>query len=191
MKDSSTQRTGNYEIDVTSNRAVRKWSRKELIGRILWFMIYPLFRLSPRPLWGWRRAILRCFGAQLGENVHVYPSVRIIIPWNIEIGDYAAVGDHAILYALGHIRIGARSVVSQGAHICAGTHDWRDATMPLIKSPITIGDDVWVCADAFVGPGAIIGRNAIVGARAVVVKDVPVGAIVAGNPARQIGLKAS
>lgn len=133
--------------------------------------------------------LLRTFGAKIGAEVHIYPSVRITIPWNLEIGDQAAVGDHAILYALGTIRIGARATVSQNAHLCAGTHDWRDASMPLVKAPLVIGEDAWVCADAFIGPGVVIGDGAIVGARAVTMKDVQPHSIVGGNPAQQIGTR--
>ncbi len=43
------------------------------------------------------------------------------------------------------------------------------------KPPITIVDQAWICADAFVGPGVIIGEGAVVGARAVVMKDVGLG----------------
>lgn len=131
--------------------------------------------------------LLRAFGAKVGANAHVYPSVRITIPWNLEIGEQAAVGDHAILYALGPISIGARATISQYAHLCAGTHDWRDAKMPLVKSPITISNDVWVCANAFIGPGVTVGANAIVGAASVAIKDVVPNTIVAGNPASPIG----
>ena len=59
--------------------------------------------------------------------------------------------------------------------------------MPLLKLPISIGDDAWICADAFVGPGVEVGPGAIVGARAVVVKNVEAWSIVAGNPARKVG----
>lgn len=170
--------------DVQANRSAHKWSRKELAGRLLWALAHPLFALSPRPLWGWRRYLLRLFGAQVGRQVHVYPNVRISIPWNVTIGEQSAVGDRAILYALGPISIGARATISQGAHLCAGTHDYSDPTMPLLKPPIVICDDAWICADAFVGPGVTIGPRAIVGARAVVVKNVPQDAVVAGNPAR-------
>jgi len=172
--------------DISSNRAARKWSRAELAGRLLWTIAVPLFRFSPRILWGWRRALLRAFGAKIGKYAHIYPTVRITIPWNIDIGEEAAVGDHAILYALGPIRIGARATISQYAHLCAGTHDWRDPAMPLVKTPIVIGDDAWVCANAFVGPGVTIGQRAILGAGAVTMKDVEAGAIVGGNPARRI-----
>lgn len=174
-------------IDVISNRATRKWSRSEQVGRVLWAIAGPLFRFSPRIFWGWRRMLMRAFGAKIGSNVHIYPSVRVTIPWNIVIGDEAAVGDHAILYALGPIRIGERATVSQYAHLCAGTHDWRDPAMPLIKAPLVIGDAAWVCANAFVGPGVEIGENAIVGAGAVTMKTVEADMIVVGNPAQVIG----
>ncbi|WP_305967646.1 MULTISPECIES: acetyltransferase [unclassified Mameliella] len=174
------------QIDVTANRAARKWSRREQAGRVLWALASPLFRYSPRPLWGWRRAMLRLFGAQVGRDVHVYPTVRITIPWNLVLEEGCAVGDRAILYALGPIRLGPRAAISQFAHLCAGSHDWRDPARPLIKPPITVGADAWVCADAFVGPGVTVGEGAILGARAVVMKDCPPHAILAGNPARPI-----
>ncbi|UAB78975.1 acetyltransferase [Erythrobacter sp. SCSIO 43205] len=173
--------------DVASNRAATKWSTEAKIGRLLWAMCNPLFRLSPRPFWGWRRMLLRAFGAKVGADAHIYPTVRITIPWNLDIADGCAIGDHAILYALGPIRIGPRATVSQYAHLCAGTHDWRDPLMPLIKAQIVVGADAWVCADAFVGPGVTIGNGAIVGARAVAVRDVAANVVSAGNPAKKIG----
>ncbi len=174
------------QTDVARNRRVRKYSRRENAARIMWIAAWPFFASSPRPMWGWRRIILRLFGAKVGANVHVYPTARITMPWNIEIGDQAAVGDRAILYALGQIVIGERATISQGAHICAGTHDISRPDRPLLKMPITIGDDAWVAADAFLGPGVTVGKGAIVGARSVVMKDVEPACVVVGNPARKI-----
>jgi putative colanic acid biosynthesis acetyltransferase WcaF len=125
---------------------------------------------------------LRRFGAQIGNGVYIHPTVRIMIPWNLHIADQATVGHLAILYALGPIHIGPRATVSQYAHLCAGTHDWRDPTRPLIKAPIYIAADVWVCADAFVGPGVKIGQGAVLGARGVAMKDLPASCIGFGNP---------
>ncbi len=173
--------------DVLTNRNAKKWSRKALLARVLWHSAFALFAWSPRPLWAWRRVLLRLFGARVGRDVHIYPSVRIKIPWNLTLGAQSAIGDGAILYSLGPITIGDRTTVSQGAHLCAGTHDYRDPTMPLLKLPIEIGAEVWICADAFVGPGVSVGERAIVGARAVVMKDVEADSIMAGNPAREIG----
>jgi putative colanic acid biosynthesis acetyltransferase WcaF len=119
--------------------------------------------------------------------VHIFSTVQIDVPWNLAIDDEAAVGDRAILYALGPIRIGARATVSQYAHLCAGTHDHRRSEMPLVKSPIEIGAGAWICAGAFVGPGVKVGDLAVVGARAVAMSDVPQATVVVGNPARHVG----
>ena len=179
-----TAGASDVKLDVEANRTARKWSRNELIGRMLWDLAHPLFAFSPRPLWCWRRALLRLFGARIGRQVHIYPTVRITIPWNLSIGKDSAIGDRAIVYALGPISIGERATISQGAHLCAGSHDYGDPTMPLLKPPIVIGNEAWICADAFVGPGVTVGPRAIVGARCVVMKDVATDLIVAGNPAR-------
>jgi len=174
-------------MDIDQNRTASKWSRKELIGRVLWAAIQPFFRFSPRLLWGWRRFLLRFFGAKIGKQVQIHPTVRIFIPWNLEVGDWSSVGFDALLYNLGPLRLGASVTVSQRAHLCGGSHDFRDPAMPLLKLPITIEDEAWICADAFVGPGVTVGARAVVAARAVAVKDVDAEAIVGGNPAASIG----
>jgi len=174
------------DLDIAANRRARKWSRGELAGRALWDMSQFLFRLSPRQLWGWRRTMLRLFGARIGRDVHLHPTVRITVPWNLDIGDYAAIGDNVQLYNLGPITIGPKATVSQNAHLCAGTHDYASVDLPLVKATIGIGEGAWVCADAFVGPDVAVGEFAIVAARAVAVKDVPAWTIVAGNPAKPV-----
>lgn len=171
-------------VDVSANRAARKWTRKELLGRLIWEGLRgPLFAWTPRQLWGWRAFVLRMFGARIGRNVQIHPSVRIAVPWNLEVGDYSAVGDRAILYSLGLISIGQSVTVSQNSHLCAGSHDYTRSDMALTKPPISIEDGAWICADAFVGPGTKIGKRAIAAACAVVVKDVPDETVVGGNPA--------
>jgi len=131
--------------------------------------------------------LLRMFGARIGNNVHIHPSVRVFIPWNLSIGDWSSLGFETLVYSLGPVAIGSRVTISHGSHLCAGSHDFRDQAMPLLKLPITIDDDVWVCADAFIGPGVRISTGAVVGARGVVTKNVAPWTIVAGNPAREIG----
>ena len=175
------------ELDIDTCRSRRPYSRWEYLGRVLWALTTPLFRFSPRPLFGWRRMLLRLFGAKVGRDVHVYPSARIYLPWHLRLGDQASIGEWALIYNLGPIAIGARATISHRAHLCAGTHDYRDPALPLLREPIEIGAQAWICADAFVGPGVKIGEGAIVGAAGVVVKDVPAWQIVAGNPARVIG----
>jgi len=109
------------------------------------------------------------------------------VPWNLRVGDNTAVGDGVILYSLGRIELGRDVTVSQGAHLCAGTHDYRKTDLPLVKATIAVGDGAWICADAFIGPNVVVGEHAILGARAVAVSNVDAWTIVGGNPARVIG----
>jgi putative colanic acid biosynthesis acetyltransferase WcaF len=126
------------------------------------------------------------FGAKIGNNVHIYNSAVIYMPWNLEIGDWSAIGEYAFIYNLGKVTIGNRVTISHRAHLCAGTHDYTDPAMPLLKTPIIISDQAWVCTDAYVGPGVTVGEGAVVGACAVVVKDVEKWGIAVGNPAQVV-----
>jgi putative colanic acid biosynthesis acetyltransferase WcaF len=173
-------------LDIAANRRASKYSPKEQMLRVLWGGGRWAFRLIPRPLYGLRRAILRCFGAKIGANVNVSPTARIYFPWMLELGEFAAIGDEAFIYNLGPVIIGARATVSQRAHLCAGTHDYADPAMPLIRATIAIGADAWICADAFIGPGVTVGDGAVVGARGAVFRDVDPWTIVGGNPATVI-----
>lgn len=176
-------------MDIHANRAARKYSNSEQIRRVAWSCAQWLIRLSPRPCFAWRRAILRLFGARIGQHVHVYPSTRLYMPWNVEVGDWSALGEDVLIYSLGPVRIGRNATLSYRAHVCAGTHDLSDPAMPLIKPPVCIEDNAWVGTDAFIGPSVTVGAGAVIGARAVVVKNVAALSIVAGNPARVIGTR--
>jgi len=175
------------DLDIASNRAARKYTQGETVLRLTWLLAAVLFRYSPRPMFAWRRLLLRAFGARIGRHVHVYPSAQVEMPWNLEIGDWSAVGDQVILYSLGRISIGAQVTISQRAHLCAGTHDYRRVDLPLLRPPIRIEDKVWICSEAFVGPNVVVGEGAVIGARGVVVRSVSPWTVVAGNPARPVG----
>ena len=172
------------DLNIAANRTSVKYTGKEMASRMVWGLVRPLFRFSPRTFFGWRRFLLRLLGAKIGHQAHIYNSAIIYMPWNLVIGDYSSIGEWALIYNLGLINIGSCTTISQRAHLCSGTHDYTDPILPLLKPPIMIEDQAWVCADSFVGPDVTIGQGAIVGARAVVIKDVPPWTIVAGNPAK-------
>ena len=163
------------------------WTFRQNVKRALWMITTRLlFKPSFHNWYGWRRFLLRAFGARIGQGVRVRPSAMVEIPWNVEIDDGAVVGDFAILYSLGKITIGKRTVVSQYAHLCAGTHDHRYSDFPLVRPPITIGDDAWIAADSFVGPGVTVGARTVVGARSNVFVDLPDDVVAVGSPAKPI-----
>jgi putative colanic acid biosynthesis acetyltransferase WcaF len=84
------------------------------------------------------------------------------------------------------IHIGEKAIISQGAHLCAGTHDISDADFQLITKPIIIERGAWVAAEAFIGPGVVVKEYAVVGARAAVFRNADAFGIYVGNPAKFI-----
>src|SRR6266404_9561190 len=82
-------------LDIGRNRRARKYSWFEMFRRVSWGVGRLAFRFSPRPCFGWRRFVLRCFGAKIGAHVNMYPSTWIYFPWNLTVGDWSALGEHA------------------------------------------------------------------------------------------------
>jgi len=155
--------------------------------RWLWNIVYVLcFRYSPKPFHFWRRLILSIFGARIARDCHVYPKAKIWAPWNLIMDEKSCLADEVNCYSMAEIKIGRKAVVSQGAHLCAGTHDYENPRFPLQAFPISIGAKAWICTESFVGPGVTIGEGAILAARAVAMKDIPEWKVYAGNPCQLI-----
>ncbi|QUN30585.1 putative colanic acid biosynthesis acetyltransferase [Cupriavidus sp. KK10] len=164
------------------------FSLQNRIMRQLWNCAWLLlFRPSPRPFHAWRAGLLRLFGAHIGKHVHVYPAVRIWAPWNLEIGNHVGVADGVTLYNMDMITIGDYSVISQGAHLCGGSHDYNSQNFQLMAAPITLQSQVWICAEAFVSQGVTLPTGAVIAARSVVTRS-PKDAwtVYAGMPAKPI-----
>jgi putative colanic acid biosynthesis acetyltransferase WcaF len=163
-------------------------SRADKLRRLAWLCVQStVFRWSPVPMHAFRCSILRCFGARIEAPSNVYPTAVIWAPWNLEMKAGSCLGPRVVCYSVGPITLNAYALVSQGAHLCAATHDYRDPTFPLLVGAIEIGEKAWIAADAFIGPGVHVGALAIVGARAVVVRDVGPADVVVGNPIRVVG----
>jgi putative colanic acid biosynthesis acetyltransferase WcaF len=157
--------------------------RSSILVQLWWIVQSTVFGCSPQFMYGWRRAILRLFGAEIGRNVLIRPSVRVTYPWKLKIGDHTWIGDHVELYTLGAIQIGSNTVVSQGSYLCTGTHDYRDLSFAIRTQRIVVEDEVWIAAHAFISPGVRIGRGAVIGACSLVLTDVPEGVVAMGHPA--------
>lgn len=173
--------------DLAAHRRNHNYPTSVYVKRVIWGALKPLFRFSPRPMYGFRNWLLRRLGARVGARVITYPQTEIFFPWNLVVGDDSIISWDVKIYNLGPIEIGRHTLISQGVQLCAGTHDFRQPNLPLLTPPIQVGSGVWLCAGAFVGPGVKIGDHAVVGARAIVVRDVQPGDVVAGNPAKVVG----
>lgn len=105
-----------------------------------------------------------------------------LVGGTIRIGRYCQFGPNVAVYALNHPFNHVSSYVN---------HRLFDGRLKAgqIAEPVSIGSDVWIGHGAIVLPGMTIGNSAVVGAGAVVTHDVPDFAIVAGNPARAIGIR--
>lgn len=162
-------------------------SRMNQVVRFLWGLVWLIaYRPSPTAFHGWRRFLLRLFGAKISRRAYPYPSVKVWGPWNLEMEDMSCLGPDVNCYCVDKVVLCAGATVSQYSFLCTAGHDYRLPNRPMTTAPITIGQRAWVAADAFIGPGVRIGEGAIVGARASVFRDVDPWTVVGGNPARII-----
>ncbi len=157
------------------------WNR---VVRLVWVTVWLLLASwTPPALRGWRRWLLRLFGATMHPTANVYGSARIWLPSNLNVHAYGAIGPRAIVYCMAPIVIGRYAIISQGAHLCAGTHDIEDHNFELHARPIHIGERAWIAAEAFVGPGVNVGDGAVLGARGCAMRDLSAWTVYTGNPA--------
>ena len=161
------------------------WPPSQRVLRMLWEFCWVVFCVwTPKPMNEWRLFWLRVFDAKIHGKPFVHQRARILIPWNLTLHDRACLGDRANAYTLGEIEIGARATIAQEAYLSTGSHDFSQAGMPLVTAKITIGEDAFVGARAFVLPGVTIGARSVIGACSVVTHDVPENVIAAGNPCK-------
>ncbi|MGK9053108.1 DapH/DapD/GlmU-related protein [Neorhizobium petrolearium] len=161
------------------------WSLRMRVAMLAWEYCWLLFCVwTPKPANRWRLLVLRAFGAKIKGRPFVHQRARIQIPWHVTLHHRATLGDRSNLYSLGEIEIGARATVGQEAYICTGTHDFDEPSLRLVTAKITVEEDAFIGARAFVMPGITVGRYALVGACSVVTRDVEPFTVVAGNPAR-------
>jgi putative colanic acid biosynthesis acetyltransferase WcaF len=173
--------TSSPEIDLT--QSVSQWPIGVFCRRLLWQgVLKPLFRVLPGPANGLRIGLLRMMGANIGKRCLVSTGVDVLMPWNLELASCVALGKGVRVYNYDKVRIGRMTLVSQGAHLCTGSHDHTHPHMPLIWKPILIGEQCWIAAEAFLVPGVVVGNGCVVGARSVVTKNLPEWTVCAGNP---------
>ena len=108
---------------------------------------------------------------------------------DVVIGHHTRVGLHNTI--IGPVTIGNHVNLAQGITVTALNHNFSDPDKRIDEqgvstSPVTIGDDIWIGANAVILPGVTIGSHAVVAAGAVVTKDVPPHTLVAGVPAKVI-----
>lgn len=165
-------------------RQFLRLSRTERFKSFVWSIVrLTLFRWSPPLLNIWRRFLLRMFGCKIHDSVTIAPSTRIDFPWNLTIAQNVVIAHCVIINCMGKITIDKGTLISQYAHLCAGTHDYTQRDMKILRCPIYIGKNVWIAADAFVGPDVTIADGSLLAARSSAFHDLPAGQVCIGEPA--------
>jgi putative colanic acid biosynthesis acetyltransferase WcaF len=157
------------------------------VMRLIWQIVYLLlYRISPRPLHGWRAMLLRLFGAKMGKGCHFYPSGKVWAPWNLICEDCCTLGDQAEIYNPSLIYLESHCILSQQAYVCGGTHDYNDPNFPMISYNMRLGAYSWICARASVSPGVNVGEGAVLGLGSVASSDLEPWTVYAGVPAAKV-----
>jgi len=150
----------------------------------LWYLVRFIFFANPLPLPSFVRVgLLRIFGAKIGNGVVVRSNVNVTYPWRLTVGDDVWIGDDVLIISHGPVIIESSVCISQRAFLCAGSHRFHSPGFDLVTKPIIIRRGSWIASMAFVAMGVEIGPDSMVGAGAVVLKSVPPGTTVIGNPA--------
>ena len=134
---------------------------------------------------------LCCSLQQCGDHVRFEYPVALHQPGSIVIGDHVAINEFVHIWGGPGVTIGSRVMIGSHTAITAITHDYTQPCMfnVNIMRPVVIGDDVWIGTHVVIMPGVAIGDGAVIGAGAVVTKDVSSMAIVAGVPAKVLGMR--
>ena len=151
-----------------------------------WFFVgLPLMRCQLIPSSGFRRVLLRMFGAAVGSGVVIKPGVRVKYPWRLRVGDHSWIGEDVWLDNLGDIEIGSNVCISQGAYLCTGNHDWSDPAFGLRTGFIRIKDGAWIGAKVVICLDVCVAEGAVAAAGSVVMRSIGEREIWVGNPAAQ------
>ena len=135
---------------------------------------------------GYKRFLLRLFGARIGKGVVIKPSVQIKYPWKLEIGDHSWIGEHCWIDNLAQVRIGAHCCLSQRSMLLCGNHDYSKTTFDLITGDITLESGAWLGAGAMLGPGVTMGSHSVLAAMSMASSDLSPYTVYRGNPAVEV-----
>ena len=125
------------------------------------------------------------FGDILGEGSMVQPPLKGVCFDMVHIGKNVMIMPDCLMMSRGGITIEDGAMIAANVQLISNNHDLHDRQI-LICKPVRICKNAWIGAGATILPGVTVGENAVVAAAAVVTKDVPVNAIVGGNPAKII-----
>lgn len=184
MSKNNPQNGESVRLDLFTNPEFSRGASR--LTELCWVVISGLLVESWLPGSGWRRQLLRAFGAQIGEGVVIKPRVRVKFPWRLSIGDHSWIGEGVWIDNLAMVTIGSQCCVSQGAYLCTGSHDWSDRTFRLITRPIELGDGCWMGAKTSLAPGTQVAPGAVLTMGSMANGPIEAWTVHAGVPAKPV-----
>jgi putative colanic acid biosynthesis acetyltransferase WcaF len=152
--------------------------------RLLWYVVNALFFLNPLfPFRSVKPILLRLFGASVGKDVVIHPGVNIKFPWKLTIGNHCWIGQRAWLDNIDQLILEDHVVISQGAMIVLGSHDYKHVHYPTLSAPVRLERGSWVGAGAIVTLGVTLKQHSVLAAGSVATKDLEAYTVYQGNPA--------
>ena len=132
---------------------------------------------------------LRLVGASIGPRVTFYPGVWIAPGRNLHLGADVDLALGVLITTSGGVVIGDRTLIGYRTQIFSSNHEVPEYPKKIFDSghvhkKTTIGSDCWIGANCIILPGVNVGDGAVIAAGSVVTKDIPSGAVAAGNPCK-------
>jgi len=157
------------------------------LKQLLWYMVNIVFFKNSFNIFSSLKVfLLRLFGAKLGKEIVIKPSVNIKYPWKLAIGNHTWIGENVWIDNLADITIGDSVCISQGAFLLCGNHNYKKETFDLMLNPIVLENGVWIGAKSIVCPGVICNSHSVLAAGSVAIGELEAYTIYQGNPARKI-----
>ncbi|MDO5561179.1 MAG: acyltransferase [bacterium] len=191
MQDKNGQVLTAKQLSKKIIKRLQAWYLEFVTGFLWWFV-------GNLPFHTWRRFFYRLNGMKIGTGSTIHMQARIYDPHHIIIGKDTLIGEKATLdgrrqleNSRGGLKIGNHVDIASEVMIWTSEHDLRSSEWQAIEEPVVIEDYVFIGPRAIILPGVTIGKGAVVAAGAVVTKNVKSKTIVAGVPAKEIGVRAT
>ncbi len=154
--------------------------------RCVWYLVSMVFFGTKIPFPSILKvAMLKVFGASVGHSVVIKPGVNIKYPWFLVIGSNVWIGEDVWIDNLTDVVIGDNVVLSQGAYLLTGSHDYSREEFDLITGSIVLEDGVWIAAKAIVCPGVTCKSHSVLSVGSVATHDLEAYLVYQGNPAAE------
>lgn len=158
-----------------------------ILTQILWYYINAwIFNSYILPFYGIKRYLLKLFGAKIGKGVVIKPKVNVKYPWKLSIGDFSWIGENVWIDNLDEVKIGSNVVISQGALLLSGNHNYKSKSFDLITGKIILEDGVWIGARALVTGNVVCASHAVLSVNSVASQNLAPYTIYSGNPCTAI-----